>query len=114
MTTNHKKMNLNILTEEQAKTMAMECGLAAVQLFIEKFLPGFPDSQKLPESPKKDQMFTVKELAEYWGCHIQTIRQKKLKHELPFHQHGRKVLFRKSEIDALTANPIPKKRGVKI
>lgn len=104
-------MTVNLLTEEQAKTMATECGLAAVQLFIEKYLPGFPDFPIACEPAVKDQMLTPKQLAEYWGCHIQSIRQKKLKGELPFFQHGKKVLFRKSEIDALTANPLPKKRG---
>jgi excisionase family DNA binding protein len=101
-------MNVNILTEEQAKTMATECGLVAVQLFIERYLPDFQISQKPVE---QDKMFTVADLAEYWGCSIQSIRQKKLKAELPFYQHGRTILFKKSEIDALTANPLPKKRG---
>ena len=104
-------MGINILTEEQAKAMATECGLAAVQLFIEKYLSSFQDCQRAPVAAEKDQMMTVKELAEYWGCHIQSIRLKKQKGELPFYQHGRTILFKKSEIDALTANPLPKKRG---
>ena len=101
-------MNVNILTDEQAKAMATECSIAAVKLFIEKFLPDFPTA---PSAIEKDQMLTTKQLAEYWNCHVQSIRQKKLKGELPFFQHGKKVMFSKNAIDALTANPLPKKRG---
>jgi excisionase family DNA binding protein len=66
-------------------------------------------NQTVAEPLKDDQLFTVKQLAEYWQCHEQTIMQKKRKGELPFFQHGRKLFFRKSEVDALTANPIDKR-----
>jgi hypothetical protein len=104
-------MTVNLLTDEQAKVIATQSGIAAVQIFIEKFFPGFPNYPKVPETKNDDQMLTSKQLAEYWGCHIQSIRQKKLKGELPFFQHGKKVMFSKNAIDALTANPLPKKRG---
>lgn len=107
-------MGINILTEEQARAMATECGLAAVQMFIEKYLPGFQEFQKAPMPSENDQMMTVKQLAEYWQCHPQTIMQKKRKGELVFHQHGRKLFFKRSEIDALTANTALKKKGAKI
>jgi excisionase family DNA binding protein len=105
----HTIMGVIILTEEQVRSMAIESGKAALQDFIKSFFPNFPDLSTSQKQPEQDQMFTVKQLAEYWQCHEQTIMQKKRKGELAFYQHGRKLMFRKSEIDKLTANPLPKK-----
>jgi excisionase family DNA binding protein len=72
---------------------------------IQELLKATPQSNIKSEA---DQRFTVKQLAEYWQCHEQTIMQKKRKGELPFIQHGRKVLFSKNAIDKLTSNPVSK------
>lgn len=95
-------MNVNILTEEQAKSIALECSIQALENFIKNFLPKLLPQQ----NTEKEVLFTKKQLASYWQCHEQTITQKKLKGELPFIQHGRKLLFRKSEIDKLTTNKL--------
>ena len=97
--------DMNILTEDQARTIAVESGYEAVQLFIKKFFPDFP---KPSESAEPDVLMTADELSVYWKCHKQTIMQKKRKGELPFTQHGRKLLFSKKAIDKLTANPVSK------
>jgi len=99
-------MGLKILTEEEAKLMAIECGNQVFLMCLEKFFPSFNQPQNVPD---KDVLFTKKQLAEYWQCHEQTITKKKLKGELPFIQHGRKLLFRKSEIDKLTTVSLSKK-----
>lgn len=96
-------MNVTILTEEQTRNIAIEGGKEALALFIKSFLPDF---KKSAEPKEEDQQFTPKQLAEYWQCHIETIRLKKRKGEIPFYQVGRKIMFKKSEIDALTANPV--------
>lgn len=110
----HKRndMSVNILTDDQAKNIALD----AIELFVKRFFPsGFPDlaispSQSAPgKQNTSDTLLTVKQLAEYWQCHQQTIMQKKRKGQLPFVQHGRKLFFRKSEIDALTATPADKR-----
>ena len=100
-------MSVNILTEDQAKSLAVECGQEAISLFIKRFFPDFP--KQVTAEKESDELFTVKQLAAYWQCHTQTIMLKKRKGELPFTQHGRKLLFRKSIIDKLTDNPLPKK-----
>lgn len=101
-------MSVFILTEEQSKKMASDCASIALQDFIKQYCPNLINNE--PEKvAEKDTLFDTKEFAEYWKCHPETIRQKKRKGELPFIQHGRKLLFRKSEIDKLTANPLSKK-----
>lgn len=96
-------MTVNLLTEDQARSMAVESGKQALAMFIEAFMPDF----NKPAQPLADEEhFTPKELAKYLKCHVETIRLKKRNGELPFHQHGRKIIFKKSEIDALTANPV--------
>jgi excisionase family DNA binding protein len=97
-------MSLTILTEDQAKRIAID----AIELFIEKYLPNF-SYQAPPPPPEENNLLTVKQLAEYWQCHEQTIMQKKRKGELPFVQHGRKLFFRKSEIDKLTSHKVDKR-----
>ena len=97
-------MNVNILTEEQARSIAIECSTQVLQAMMEKFSISIPNPQ-----PDKDTMFTPKQLAEYWQCHIQTIHSKKLKGELPFFQNGRVVLFSKKAIDKLTTVSLSKK-----
>ena len=84
-------MSVNILTEDQAKSIAVASGQEAIELFVKRFFPDFPKVPKSTDS--SDQLFTVKQLAEYWQCHEQTIMQKKRKGELPFFQHGRKLMF---------------------
>lgn len=110
----HKRndMSVNILTDDQAKNIALD----AIELFVKRFFPGgFPDTATRPLQPapgkqnSSDTLLTVKQLANYWQCHQQTIMQKKRKGQLPFIQHGRKLFFRKSEIDALTSNPADKR-----
>ena len=96
---------MNILTEDQARQIALESGKQAIRLFIDQYFPDFPNVASIVEA---DQRFTVKQLAEYWQRHEQTIMQKKRKGELPFIQHGRKLLFSKNAIDKLTANPVSK------
>lgn len=99
-------MGLKIITEEEAKLMAIECGNQVFLMCLEKF---FPNTSQPQQGADKDILFTKKELAAYWKCHEQTIINKKLKGELPFIQHGRKLLFRKSEIDKLTTVSLSKK-----
>lgn len=53
----------------------------------------------------KDENFTIKQLSDYWQCHPQTIMKKKRAGLIPFHQSGRKVFFKRSEIDKVTAVP---------
>lgn len=53
----------------------------------------------------KDENFTIKQLSKYWQCHPQTIMKKKRAGLIPFHQSGRKVFFKRSEIDKVTAEP---------
>lgn len=105
-TTKNTDMGLKIITEEEARLMAIECGNQVFLQCLEKF---FPSSTQPKNVPDNDVLFTKKELAEYWHCHPQTITQKKLRGELPFIQHGRKLLFRKSEIDKLTTVSLAKK-----
>ena len=100
-------MNVNLLTEDQARTIAKESSEFAIQSFIDKFFPGFPKTEQIQESTT-DQLMTVKELAAYWKVQAQTIRKKKLNGSLPFIQHGRTILFSKAKIDKLTANPVSK------
>lgn len=110
--TKRKIIMLNICTEDQIRAIAAESAERAVQNFVIKFMPSFimPDPVPPAAAPKEENL-TPRQLANYWQCHIETIRQKKRKGELPFYQIGRKIFFKKSEIDALTANPLPKKRG---
>ena len=58
-----------------------------------------------PLSSDKDQNFTVKELAVYLNCHVQTVMKQKREGLLPFHQSGRKIFFKRSQIDRLTSVP---------
>lgn len=56
-------------------------------------------------SSDKDQNFTIPQLAEYLNCHIQTVMKQKREGLLPFYQTGRKIFFKKLEIDRLTSVP---------
>ena len=57
-----------------------------------------------------EQHFTPKELAKYWGVHEQTILRQKREGLIPFHQGGgRKIFFKKSEVDAITSHKIQKR-----
>ncbi|TKC01244.1 helix-turn-helix domain-containing protein [Pedobacter cryotolerans] len=62
-----------------------------------------------PKPEINETLYTVKTLAERWQCNPQTILKKKLKGELPFIQHGRKILFSKAAIDELTTVSLSKK-----
>ena len=100
-------MSVEILTREDAKWIADESAKQAVALFIETMGEGYFENTK--PKPIADVNFTPEQLADYWHCHIETIRLKKRKGEIPFYQIGRKIIFKKSEIDKLTANPLSKK-----
>lgn len=99
-------MSVKIITEEEAEAIAIKCGQQVFLMCLDKFFPSFNQPQNVPE---KDVLFTKRQLAEYWQCHPQTITQKKLKGELPFIQHGRKLLFSKKAIDKLTTVSLSKK-----
>jgi excisionase family DNA binding protein len=92
-----------VTSEAEIMSMVKECFSQELEAFANRF---FPNGLKQTELVEPDQKFTVKQLSEYWQCHPQTIMQKKRKGELPFFQHGRKLLFSKRAIDQLTANSV--------
>lgn len=55
------------------------------------------DSPTLPVST--DEIFTIREVAAYLRCSVQTIHKKKREGALPYYRSGRIVYFKKSEID---------------
>jgi len=66
---------------------------------------------RLTQPLEDDETFTIQGLAKYWNCHYQTIINKKNSGVIPFHQIGKKVFFKKSEVDAITAIPALKNGG---
>lgn len=91
-----------VTTKSEIFNIVRDCVFQA----MEKFQSSKDQIKPTSLEANPEIRFTIQELAEYWGCHYQTVVNKKLAGELPFHQHGRKVYFIKSEIDALTANPV--------
>jgi excisionase family DNA binding protein len=52
-----------------------------------------------PEAPPTEDNLTIDELAAYIGCSRVTIHKRKKEGIFPHYQVGRKVFFRKSEVD---------------
>jgi excisionase family DNA binding protein len=60
-----------------------------------------------------DQEFSITELAVYLRKTKATIQRYKRNQVLPFHQAGRTVFFKKSEVDAAMSSLPAKKKGAK-
>lgn len=93
-------MSKIVVTTETDIQQLIESSLT--KLFDEFAAKFCPSVTARTETPKEDESFTVQQLAEYWQCHPQTIFNRKRSGELPFYQSGRKIFFKKSEIDKLT------------
>jgi len=50
--------------------------------------------------PLPDQNYDIEGLAEYLNCSVQTVHNLKKEGLIPFYRLGRKVYFKKSEVDA--------------
>jgi len=55
-----------------------------------------------PEGYEPDVTMTPEEVAKYLGCTVQNVHDKKNKGNLPFHQIGRKIFFKKKDVDDAT------------
>lgn len=66
-----------------------------------------------PEGYEPDVTMTPNEVAEYLGCTIQNVHDKKNKGNLPFHKVGRKVFFKKKEVDEATKVKAQKRKFFK-
>lgn len=89
-----------VTSKSELLEMVKACVNEGIEEFSKKFLTNINEQKPKKES---ENLFTVKQLAEYWQCHTQTIHKKKKAGLLPFFQHDRKILFRKSDIDKLTS-----------
>ena len=85
--------NLQSSLESLLSRMVEEATVRALENFSKNFIP-----KEVP-SVVKEENFTITQLAEYWQCHVQTVMKKKKAGLIPFYQSGRKVFFKKSEID---------------
>lgn len=57
-------------------------------------------TKNVPQSHADDLKLNIKQLAEYLHCSLPTIHKYKKDGVIPFYRLGRKVYFKKSEIDA--------------
>lgn len=57
-----------------------------------------------PQKEEKEEDLTVNELATYLRCSRVTIHARKKDGTFPYYQVGRKVFFRKSEVDKVLRN----------
>ena len=90
---------LIISSETDIRAIVQECMLSA----LSEFIKAVPVTAQDPAD--QDENLTIAQLAEYWQCHVQTIMKQKRAGLIPFYQSGRKVFFKKSEIDKITAVP---------
>lgn len=69
----------------------------SLKLLIDKFLKSDLDRQD--KIIAEDITYTIKELAVYLECSKSTVHRYKDNKSIPYYQVGRKVSFKKSEID---------------
>lgn len=62
---------------------------------------------------EEDQKFSIAEVANYLKKGKATIQRYKNDGALPYHQVGRTVFFKKSEVDAAMSSMVVKKKGAK-
>lgn len=55
-----------------------------------------------PEGYEPDTTMTPSEVAKYLGCTVQNVHDKKNKGLLPYHKIGKKVFFKKKDLDEVT------------
>ncbi|SFC07609.1 DNA binding domain-containing protein, excisionase family [Parapedobacter composti] len=60
------------------------------------------DKLTTPEGYEPDVTMTPDQVAEYLGCTVQNVHDKKNKGTLPYYKIGRKVFFKKKDVDAAT------------
>lgn len=68
------------------------------------------------QSPELETTFDIAGLAKYLDCSLPTIHNLKKEGVLPFYRLGRKVYFKKSEVDGIArvAAAGEKKKGIKL
>lgn len=55
-----------------------------------------------PEGYEPDITMSPSEVAKYLGCTVQNVHDKKNKGLLPYHKVGKKVFFKKKDVDQVT------------
>lgn len=80
---------------------------AIKEVLTEELLSLRPIEKKERE---EEVVFTIAELAKYLKCSLPTIHAMKKEGLIPFYRLGRKVYFKKSEIDEAANTSIPKKK----
>lgn len=86
----------------------IEHRLDAIEKLIEKVLLRL--DQEKPQQDA-DQNFTIDELAKYLKCSKVTIHRYKKDGMFPFYKAGRKIYFRRSEVDRAMHSLTPVSKG---
>ena len=71
-----------------------------IEKIIQEGLQNYFQNTKIESSEKEaDKLFSIRELAIYLKCSIATIHAYKKRKAIPYFQIGRKVFFKKSDVD---------------
>lgn len=90
-------MSLRILTEEQALVIAESAATIALKNLLES--QGLQLVKAENVISEDEPLHTVDDIAKHTGMHPGTIRRMASEGTLPHYRAGKKLLFKKSEVD---------------